>query len=109
MELNKYQEEAIRTAVYPNRGSNVEYPTLGLCGEAGEVANKVKKIQRDFGGRVTARYRIKIAEELGDVLWYLALCADEINLSLNTIAQMNIDKLSKRVSEGKLHGEGDNR
>ena len=87
---------ASRTALYPGRLNNIEYPTLGLAGEAGEVANIVKKIQRDHGGVVTDETRAKLKDELGDVLWYISACADELGLTLTEIAEYNVGKLSKR-------------
>jgi NTP pyrophosphatase (non-canonical NTP hydrolase) len=76
--------------------SNLEYPTLGLAGEAGEVANIVKKIQRDHSGVVTEDTRNKLKDELGDVLWYISACCDELGLTLTEIAEYNVDKLAKR-------------
>ena len=75
---------------------NLEYPTLGLAGEAGEVANIVKKIQRDHGGVVNDEIRLKLKDELGDVLWYISACADELGLTLSEIAEFNVRKLAKR-------------
>jgi NTP pyrophosphatase (non-canonical NTP hydrolase) len=96
MDFNEYQAAASVTALYPNRLKNLEYPTLGLAGEAGEVANIVKKIQRDFGGEITDEIRGKLKDELGDVLWYISACADELNLTLAEIAEFNVEKLAKR-------------
>lgn len=96
MNFQDYQSEAGKTALYPKRLSNLEYPTLGLTGEAGEVANIVKKIQRDFGGEITDEVRAKLKDELGDVLWYIAACADELGLTLDEIAEYNVGKLAKR-------------
>lgn len=96
MNFEEYQAEAKQTALYPRRLQNLEYPTLGLAGEAGEVANIVKKIQRDFGGEITAETRQKLKDELGDVLWYISACADELGLTLNEIAEFNVEKLAKR-------------
>lgn len=96
MNFDEYQDAASVTALYPNRLSNLEYPTLGLAGEAGEVANIVKKIQRDFGGEITDETRAKLKDELGDVLWYISACADELGLSLEEIAEFNVEKLAKR-------------
>ena len=76
--------------------SNLEYPTLGLAGEAGEVANIVKKIQRDHGGVINDEIRTKLKDELGDVLWYISVCADELGISLDEIAAFNVNKLAKR-------------
>jgi NTP pyrophosphatase (non-canonical NTP hydrolase) len=96
MNFEEYQSEASATALYPKRLSNLEYPTLGLTGEAGEVANIVKKIQRDFGGEITDEIRGKLKDELGDVLWYISACADELGLTLREIAEYNVGKLAKR-------------
>lgn len=96
MNFKEYQTEAGQTALYPRRLENLEYPTLGLAGEAGEVANIVKKIQRDFGGEITGETRAKLKDELGDVLWYISACADELGLTLEEIAEFNIGKLAKR-------------
>lgn len=96
MNFDDYQQKAGVTALYPRRLSNLEYPTLGLAGEAGEVANVVKKIQRDFAGEVTDEVRAKLKDELGDVLWYIAACADELGLSLREIAEYNVEKLARR-------------
>jgi len=96
MNFDEYQDAASVTALYPKRLNNLEYPTLGLAGEAGEVANVVKKIQRDFGGEITDETRAKLKDELGDVLWYVSACADELGLSLKEIAEFNVEKLAKR-------------
>jgi len=96
MTFEEYQSEASQTAHYPRRMSNLEYPTLGLAGEAGEVANIVKKIQRDHAGVLNDEIRLKLKDELGDVLWYISACADELGLSLEEIAAYNVNKLAKR-------------
>jgi NTP pyrophosphatase (non-canonical NTP hydrolase) len=96
MRFNEYQAEARQTALYPRRLQNLEYPTLGLAGEAGEVANIVKKIQRDFNGEINEEIRARLKDELGDVLWYLSACADELGLKLEEIAEFNIEKLAHR-------------
>lgn len=109
MEINEYQLKALKTAVYPNRGKNIEYPTLGLCGEAGEIANKVKKIQRDDGGILSETKRFKLIDEIGDVMWYIAVLCDELNIPLEEVCKHNIEKLSDRAERGKLKGSGDQR
>ncbi len=96
LSFEEYQKQASETALYPRRFDNLEYPTLGLAGEAGEVANIVKKIQRDFGGEITPEIRAKLKDELGDVLWYVSACADELGLTLEEIVQFNIEKLAAR-------------
>lgn len=80
------------------------YPTLGLVGEAGEFADKVKKIIRDGQPNYT-----DLALELGDVLWYLAICAEYIGMDLEDIMQMNVDKLNARRANDTVHGSGDHR
>lgn len=109
MNFEEYQKESRRTAIYPNRDDNFIYPTLGLSGEAGEVAEKVKKVIRDKEGKIDEETRGELKKELGDVLWYIAQIASELNLSLDDIAQLNIEKLSSRLERGKIGGEGDNR
>lgn len=109
MEMNAYQQAARKTAIYPNLGQNFIYPTLGLTGEAGEVAEKIKKIIRDGNMAMTDEKRQEIAKELGDVMWYVSQLAAECNLSLEDIAQGNLEKLQKRQQQGTLHGSGDNR
>ena len=96
MNFEDYQSEASQTALYPRRLNNLEYPTLGLAGEAGEVANIVKKIQRDHGGVINDEIREKLKDELGDVLWYISACADELGITLDEIAEYNVQKLAKR-------------
>lgn len=109
MTLNEYQQDALKTAIYPS-GYGVVYPVLGLTGEAGEVADKIKKIIRDNGGRFSEEcHRRAIACELGDVMWYIAALAHELGYSLEEIASLNIQKLKDRRSRNKLGGSGDNR
>ena len=107
--LDLYQDSAEATAIYPNKGDNLYYPALGLAGEAGEVCEKIKKIMRDKGGVMSEEDSLELSKELGDILWYVSALACEINVSLSTIAEDNIDKLSSRQDRGKLQGSGDNR
>jgi NTP pyrophosphatase (non-canonical NTP hydrolase) len=107
VQLSDYQQRSRATAVYPNAGHNLTYPTLGLCGEAGEAAEKVKKALRDDGGLLTEERRAALAAELGDVLWYLAQLATEAGLELDTIAEENLSKLLSRQERGVLAGSGD--
>ena len=109
MDLNDYQAAALSTAVYPNQGANFAYPALGLAGEAGEVADKLKKVIRDNDGVLTDQVRDAVAKEIGDVLWYVSVLAYEMDYDLNAIAQINIDKLASRQHRGVLSGSGDNR
>ena len=109
MLLSEYQTLSRRTASYPGAGENIVYPTLGLAGEAGEVAEKVKKLLRDDGGVLSEERRAALAGELGDVLWYVAQVATEAGLDLAEIAQDNLDKLRSRQERGVLSGSGDQR
>ena len=109
MNFNEYQTNARKTAIYPNIGNNLCYPTLGLCGESGEVAEKIKKIFRDDNGLITQEKRLEIKKELGDVLWYISNLSSELELSLEDVAITNINKLKERKNNDKLHGFGDNR
>jgi NTP pyrophosphatase (non-canonical NTP hydrolase) len=109
MELSDYQARSRATAVYPGAGANVLYPTLGLCGEAGEVAEKIKKMIRDDHGVMTDERRSALAKELGDVLWYLAQLATEAGLELEAVAAANLEKLSSRQRRNVLQGSGDDR
>lgn len=109
VDFKEYQEKSRKTAKYPDAGHNFVYPTLGLAGEAGEVAEKIKKVIRDKGGVMDGETRELIKKELGDVLWYVSQLATELNLSLNDIAEHNIEKLYSRLERGKINGNGDNR
>ena len=109
MTLSDFQRRSRATAVYPGAGDNLLYPTLGLCGEAGEVAEKVKKMVRDDGGELTAQRREALAAELGDVLWYVAQLATEADLDLGDVAEANLAKLRSRQERAVLQGSGDDR
>ena len=106
VEFKKYQEEAMKTRFYPE-GERIVYSALGLAGEAGELANKVKKIMRGDTNREELVEGIK--GEMGDVLWYLAAMADDLGLDLAEVASENINKVQSRQARSKLRGEGDNR
>ena len=109
MTFEEYQQQSNRTAVYPDKGNNFIYPTLGLTGEAGEVAEKIKKVLRDKGGAVDEATREEIKKELGDVLWYVAQVSTELGLNLDEVAELNLQKLFSRLERGKINGSGDNR
>jgi NTP pyrophosphatase (non-canonical NTP hydrolase) len=108
VELSDYQCLSRQTAHYP-RAAWLSYPALGLAGEAGEVAEHVKKSIRDDGGAVSDERRCALARELGDVLWYTAQLATELGLDLDDVAQINLDKLLSRQRRGVLSGSGDER
>jgi NTP pyrophosphatase (non-canonical NTP hydrolase) len=109
VDISEYQRRSRATAVYPDAGDNLAYPALGLCGEAGEAAEKVKKAMRDDGGVLTEERREALAAELGDVLWYVAQLATEAGLDLGEIAGDNLAKLLSRQERGVLQGSGDTR
>lgn len=109
MNFKEYQEKSRKTAMYPDAGKNWVYPVMGLCGEAGEVADKMKKVMRDDKNIVSAEKKEEVKKELGDVLWYVAQLATELGLTLDEIAENNIEKLYSRMERGKLQGSGDNR
>lgn len=109
MTFKEYQKLSRETAIYPNRDKNFIYPTLGLAGEAGEVAEIIKRIIRDEEGLIDERVKSELLKELGDVLWYLSQLATEFNISLDEIAAKNIEKLKDRKERGALHGKGNNR
>ena len=106
MDFNIYQKRASETAVYAE-DYKVMYPALGLAGEAGEVANKVKKIFRDGLDNLPENWKGNIASEIGDVLWYCAALASDLGYNLEDIAEENLKKLSVRKKENKLKGSGD--
>lgn len=108
MTLNEYQKLALETAIYPVQ-YEIIYPALGMNGEAGEVADKVKKIIRDTNGIMSSDQRKSLAAECGDVLWYCATLANDLGYTLEEIGRMNHDKLKSRQLRGKLGGSGDNR
>jgi len=109
MELNEYQKKAKVYAIYPE-SYRITYPALGLVGEAGEVANKAKKLIRDgFTTEELEQKKIEIASEIGDVLWYCAALAQDLGVSLSVIASQNLDKLESRKQRDAIKGSGDTR
>ena len=107
-DLDMYQQVAKTTAIYP-REQAIIYPTLGLTGEAGEVANKVKKIIRDGSNSKDERLVSEIKSEIGDCLWYIAVLASDFDIKLSDIASANLEKLAIRKKNNTIHGSGDNR
>lgn len=112
MSFERYQVLAEKTAIYPKE-ARVIYPALKLNGEAGEVAEKIGKLIRDHDywntRKTTLKQWMDLQKELGDVLWYISALASDLNMSLDTIARVNIDKLKDRKKRGKIKGDGDGR
>jgi len=127
MNFNEYQEKALETAIFEKQGqlgfielspdsnegmvnfTSFIYPVLGLCGETGEIAEKIKKLIRDKKAILDEEFISEIKKELGDVLWYLAVLAKQFDLNLNDIAEKNIEKLASRKERNVLSGSGDER
>jgi len=109
MNFNEYQEKSRKTGPVDYSHTLLPRFTLGLCGESGEIAEHIKKLDRDNQGELTEERRQKIKKELGDVLWYLAQLATVLDLSLDDIAELNIEKLYSRLERGKIKGDGDDR
>jgi len=107
MEFNDYQKEALKTAFFT--GDGLVYCTLGLSGEAGEFAEHVKKMIRYDDGILTEEKRKSLKGELGDVLWYLSVLANELDIDLEEVVQYNLEKIKSRKERGVQKGSGDNR
>ena len=103
LNFKSYQDMAAETAIYKSE-HQVIYPALGLAAEAGEVANKVKKILRD--GKFD---RNAIADEVGDCLWYIAALCRDLNVDMKELAKNNLRKLHDRKIRGVIQGSGDTR
>ena len=110
MNFNDYQKQALTTVLSTNDYfKDTLHWVLGLNGESGEVAEKVKKIIRDKNGEISEEDKIELGKELGDVLWYIAVFANQLGLSLDDIAADNLKKLADRQKRNVLKGSGDNR
>lgn len=107
--FDTYQRESRKTWNLVHTDHPIVYPTLGLVNEAGELAGKVKKIFRDKDGQISDADRQALKYELGDVLWYMAQIATELDLSLQEVAEANLEKLFSRLERGQIRGEGDYR
>jgi NTP pyrophosphatase (non-canonical NTP hydrolase) len=108
MDFNEYQREVLSSVIYP-KSEGLVYCTLGLTGESGEVADKLKKVLRDQGGVLDSLSREGLAMELGDVLWYVANLSTELGFTFEYIAQLNLNKVHSRKSRGVIQGSGDDR
>jgi NTP pyrophosphatase (non-canonical NTP hydrolase) len=110
MTLDEYQKKALRTVISSeSEFKDLLHWVLGINGEAGEVAEKVKKIIRDKNGQVSQADKDELGQELGDVLWYLAVFAHHLGIPFDAVAKQNLDKLQSRQARGVLGGSGDNR
>lgn len=114
MTIDEYQKKSRKTVLYSDvkvlkNSKSFIYPVLGLVGETGEVADKLKKILRNNNGELNEEAREELKKELGDVLWYLSQLATELNLSLDEIAKKNIEKVFSRLERGVIKNSGDNR
>ena len=108
-DFNAYQRESRKTWSLIHTDHAIVYPTLGLTNEAGEVAGKVKKIFRDKGGQISEQDREALKQELGDVLWYLTQICTELDITLQEVAEANIEKLFSRLERNQIRGDGDHR
>jgi len=108
MEIKEYQERALATAIYSDK-YRIIYPSLGVAGEAGEIADKAKKVLRDNNGVFTDEIKLELAKEVGDVLWYCNALSNDLGYSLTEIMEMNITKLESRMKRNVIGGSGDNR
>ena len=113
LNFDDYQVLALSTAVYQNVGENLVYPAMGLAGETGEYVDKVKKNWRNRGSMSAANLsyeeKKEFIKELGDILWYIAASARELNCDLSDVAVQSIAKLADRRARGVIKSEGDNR
>jgi len=105
--LDEYQRDAIALDISSKHG--VPYYALGVAGEAGEVAEKAKKLLRDDDGVLTEERREAMLKELGDVIWYVSVLAAKLGYKFSEVGHSNITKLRERQANGKLRGDGDNR
>lgn len=110
MTLDEYQQQALKTVLSTGDDfKDLLHWVLGINGESGEIAEKIKKVIRDKNSVISQDDKDELAKEIGDVLWYLAVFAHDLGIPLEDIAQANLDKLKSRQSRGTLGGSGDNR
>ena len=116
MNFNEYQTRAIVTDSYENSGKNISVTelaflnkVLGLVGESGEVAEKIKKVLRNQDGKMSEDDKEEIIKELGDILWYMAVLSSYLGYDFETVAKNNLDKLADRAKRGVIKSKGDNR
>jgi len=109
MTFNEYQSKAKETARFPEKETAFIYASLALMGEAGEIAEKIKKVWRDKNRVVGESDREEIKKEMGDVLWYLSQLADQLDIDFDDVAQTNLNKTRSRLARDVINGSGDNR
>lgn len=110
MNFDEYQKQALTTASYnDDEFKDLMHWVLGVTGESGEIAEKFKKIIRDKNGKISGENKAELSKEIGDVLWYLAVLAHQLDLSFDDIATSNLEKLKSRQKRGVIGGSGDNR
>ena len=109
MTFDEYQQKAMNTARSKDAKDEFIHLVLGLVGESGEIAEKVKKLVRDNETDLTKLDIEDMKKELGDVLWYMAVLANYLGISFDDVAKTNIDKLASRQQRGVIGGSGDNR
>lgn len=110
MNFNDYQKRALTTVISEgNEFNDLLHWVLGINGESGEIAEKVKKIIRDKSGQVSNEDKHELGREIGDVLWYLAVFAHHLGFEFDDIADANLKKLADRQKRGRLQGSGDHR
>ncbi len=109
MTFDEYQARALKTAAPKDKKNELFHLLLGLVGETGEIAEKMKKLVRDHDSDEAKIDRDDIEKELGDVLWYVAVLADYLDINLDIIATHNLAKLTDRQKRNVLGGSGDNR
>lgn len=110
MTLDEYQKEALVTAVFnDDQFKDLAHWVFGITGEAGEIAEKIKKIIRDKNGEMTSEDKEELVKEMGDVLWYLAVLSEHLGYPFEEVGKRNIAKLRSRQERNQIHGSGDNR
>lgn len=114
MNIKDYSAQAISTDTFggiPQPIDSHAFMTkiLGLCGESGEVAEKIKKLLRDKNGIANQQDKDELVKELGDVLWYVNALSFYLGTTLENVAQKNLEKVLSRKTRGATNGSGDNR
>jgi NTP pyrophosphatase (non-canonical NTP hydrolase) len=114
MTFNEYQKQAMKTDYNLDGDRSIQSiafieHVLGLVGESGEFADKVKKIYRNNQKEMSEAERIELLKELGDVLWYVSSLASYMDAELETVADKNLKKLADRAKRNVIASKGDNR